>query len=57
MSRALRLALATGGKPAESAKGKPRLRVLDAEPAPAQEEALLRGEAASSWGPTPGAYW
>jgi hypothetical protein len=49
----------TGGKPAESAKGKPRVRVLDAEsaPAPVQEEPLSRSEAASRWGPTPGASW
>jgi hypothetical protein len=46
----------TGGKPTESSKessrGKPRVRVLDAEPAPVQEEPLSRGEAASRWGPT-----
>jgi hypothetical protein len=47
----------TAGEPTESSKGKPRVRVLDAGPAPVQEEGLSRGEAASRWGPTPGAYW
>jgi hypothetical protein len=47
----------TGGEPASSSKGRPRVRVLDAESAPVQEEPLSRGEAASRWGPTPGAYW
>jgi hypothetical protein len=47
----------TGGRPTESSKGTPRVRVLDAGPAPVQDEALSRSEAASRWGPTPGAYW
>jgi len=49
----------TGGEPTESSRRRPRVRVLDNEsaPAPVQEEPLSRSEAASRWGPTPGAYW
>jgi hypothetical protein len=49
----------TGAEPTEPSRGKPRVRVLDAEPEsePVQEESLSRREAASRWGPTPGAYW
>jgi hypothetical protein len=49
----------TAGRPTESSRGKPSVRVLDIEsaPAPVQEEPLSRSEAASRWGPTPGAYW